>query len=494
MIFWIAFLICSTGIAGLFFLDRDASTRNSKALWLPVMWIWIAGSRPVSMWLGGSGGSGLNATLEGSPMDAAIFTALMVAGIIVVFLRRHRTNALLKASGPVLLYLLYCVISVSWSPFPEPAFKRWTKDVGDVVMVLILVTDGQPIAALRRLYSRVGFILFPASILLIRYTDLGRGYDPDGRPMNTGVTTNKNSLGLIVFLVSLGALWNVRALLVDKEAPNRGRRLVAQGTLLTFGIVLLQMAHSATSIACFILGAGLMLATSLGAIRNRPVRVHALCLVIVLAGGLAMLFGGQSIVTNALGRSDSLSGRTDIWAAAIAAAGNPVIGTGFESFWNTHAHEVARTLILRGFLDMPDLVSAHNGYIEVYLDLGWVGVCLIALIIISGYRHASKAFQRDPKLGSLMLAYIATGAFYSITEVGFRVLTPSWIFLLLAVVTSSGVAAGLFGGEAPEILALRSGTASRLPASNKLIPERKTIYAGRRGFTQFEITRADNLR
>jgi exopolysaccharide production protein ExoQ len=494
MIFWLAFLICSTGIAGLFFLDRDASTRNSKALWLPVMWLWIAGSRPVSMWLGGSGGSGLNATLEGSPMDAAIFAALMVAGIIVVFLRRHRAIALLKANGPVLIYLLYCMISVAWSPFPEPAFKRWTKDVGDLVMVLVLVTDGQPIAALRRLYSRIGFILFPASILLIRYTELGRGYDPDGNPMNTGVTTNKNSLGLIVFIVSLGALWNVRALLIDKEAPNRGRRLVAQGTLLAFGLTLLEMAHSATSVACFILGGGLMLATSLRVIRNHPGRVRALCVVIVLVGGLSMLFGGGAMVSDALGRGDKMSGRTDIWAAAIAAAGNPIIGTGFESFWNAHAREVARSLVLKGFLDMPDLVSAHNGYIEVYLDLGWVGVSLIALILISGYRNASKAFQRDPEFGSLILAYVTTSTFYSITEAGFRVLTPSWIFLLLAVVSARGVAAGFFGGEEPKIIDSRGGTASRMPAGNKLIPARKTVYANRRGFTQFEISRADNLR
>jgi len=441
MIFWTAFLICSTGIAGLFFLDRDPSTRNSKALWLPVIWLWIAGSRPISAWFGMEGGSegALASTLDGSPTDAAIYAALMVVGIIVVFCRRDKTVPLLKANIPVFIYFLYCMISVTWSPIPEPAFKRWTKDVGDLVMVLVLVTDGQPIAALRRLFSRLGFILFPASILLIRYTELGRDYDPDGVPMNTGVTTNKNSLGLIVFLVSLGALWNVRALLTDKQAPNRTRRLIAQVTMLTFGIVLLEMAHSATSVACFTLGAGLLLATNLRAIKNRPARVHALCLVVVLAGGLTVLLGGGSTVSNALGRGDKLSGRTDIWAAAIAAADNPVIGTGFESFWNANAHKVAHTLTLLGFLDMSNLVSAHNGYIEVYLDLGLVGVCLIALILISGYRHASRVFHRDPGFGSLVLAYVATSIFYSITEVGFRVLGTSWIFLLIAVVSASDV-------------------------------------------------------
>jgi hypothetical protein len=374
-------------------------------------------------------------------MDAAIYATLMAAGIIVLFLRRERAIALLKNNGPILIYLLYCLISVTWSPIPEPAFKRWTKDVGDVVMALVLVTDSHPIEALRRLYSRVGFILLPFSIFLIRYTDLGREFTPDGEPMNTGVTTNKNALGLIVFLVLLGALWNVRALLKDKEVPNRSRRLVAQGALLTFGLVLLQMAHCATAVACFVLGGGLMLATSLRAIRNRPARVHALCLVIVLSGALTMLFGGQSIVTSALGRKENM-GRTDIWNAALAAAGNPVIGTGFESFWNTNVRRVARGL--PGYWDMSDLATAHNGYIEVYLNLGWVGVSLIALILITGYRRAGVVFQRDPELGSLILAYVVTLAFYSITESGFRVLTPSWIFLLFAVVSASGVIEGFY--------------------------------------------------
>ena len=141
----------------------------------------------------------------------------------------------------------------------------------------LIVTDAQPIAALRRLYSRVGFILLPFSIVLIRYTDLGRGYDPDGSAREHRRNNKQECLGLIVFLVSLGALWNVRALLMDKKAPNRTRRLVAQGTLLTFGVVLLQMAHSATSIACFVLGGGLMLATGLPS-NQKPARQGACAL------------------------------------------------------------------------------------------------------------------------------------------------------------------------------------------------------------------------
>ena len=448
---WLATLICSVGVAGLFFLDRDTSVRNSKALWLPVIWLWIAGSRTVSLWLGISGGSAyysLASTLEGNSFDAAIFGMVIAVGVLVLLGRWKKTSAFVAASGPIILYFFYCLLSVTWSPFHGPAFKRWIKAVGDLVMVLVVATDAQPIAALRRLFSRVGFILLPFSVVLIRYTALGRGFDPEGNPMNTGVTTNKNSLGLIVYLISLGALWNVRSLLIHKDEPNRGRRLVAQATLLAFGLALLKMAHSSTSIACFIFGSGIILATSLPAIKSRPSRINSLCLLIILAGALAFLSGSDALVVHALGRNESFSGRAGIWQACLASAGNPVIGTGFESFWNANVDKVVDHL--PGYVNVSNLVSAHNGYIEVYLDLGWIGVSLIALILIGGYRRVGRVCQRNLELGSLFLAYLATGAIYSLTEAGFRVLTPSWIFLLLAVVSAGGASVGSFRKEQKE--------------------------------------------
>jgi O-antigen ligase len=118
-----------------------------------------------------------------------------------------------------------------------------------------------------------------------------------------------------------------------------------------------------------------------------------------------------------------------------------------------------------------NLVSAHNGYIEVYLDLGWIGVCLIAMILVSGYRHAIKTFRRHPEVGSLLLAYVATCAFYSISEVGFRVLTPSWIFLLLAVVSANGFAAGLIGAEKRRTDTLRVSSAKGATEMSERVSE-----------------------
>jgi exopolysaccharide production protein ExoQ len=195
--------------------------------------------------------------------------------------------------------------------------------------------------------------------------------------------------------------------------------------------------------------------------------VHALFVTILLVGGVAMLVGGESVVRNALGRNENL-GRTDIWAASIAAAGNPVIGTGFESFWNANSAKVGRVLMRIGYWDESNLNTAHNGYIEVYLELGWVGVGLIGIILISGYRRAFMAFKRNPEVGGLSLAYLATAAIYSVTEAGFRVMTPSWFFLLLAVVGAEGVVFGVFDGVAPEPSALSPAIAVARLAGRKL--------------------------
>src|SRR5271156_4089046 len=169
----LAFLICGIGIAGLFYLDRDKSARTSPALWLPAIYISIVGSRPVSTWLGGEGsapsGDVLAATLDGSPEDATVFGILILAGILVlVWRRRRKTGLILKATIPIVIYYGYCLLSATWSPFPGPSFKRWIKCVGDLVMVIVVLTDPQPGAALRRIYSRVGFLLFPLSVWIIK--------------------------------------------------------------------------------------------------------------------------------------------------------------------------------------------------------------------------------------------------------------------------------------------------------------------------------------
>jgi exopolysaccharide production protein ExoQ len=448
----LASLVYACGIAGLFYLDRDKSIRTSKALWLPVLYLWILGSRPVSVWLGATPAGGPTIQLDGSPVDAAFFAILLIAAICVLVHRGRRTLTFLNANGPILVYFLFCLLSVLWSDFPLVAFKRWIKAIGDLVMILIVVTDKQPVAALSRVFSRTGFILVPLSLLFIKYYPyLGRSYDAwSGAAMNNGVTLNKNMLGVITLVLLLGTVWRVLALLwPDAKLPDRNRHLLAQGTLLALGVSLLITTNSASSTVGFALGAGLMLATGLRFIRRNPAAVHVLVVLLIVIASSVILFGGRATAAAALGRNPTLTGRTEIWAAVIPMVPNPLVGAGFESFWlSPSVHQRLWEL----FPGLP-LNEAHNGYVEVYLELGWMGLGLIGILLIDGYRRSVKAFRRAPGLGGLLLAYSLVAVSYSVTEAGFRMLDPIWIFFLLAVIEASSIAAGVAIGVSSPPLA-----------------------------------------
>jgi O-antigen ligase len=254
--------------------------------------------------------------------------------------------------------------------------------------------------------------------------------------MFTGLTRDKNLLGVITFVLLFGAVWRVLALLhSDVIPPHCGRILLAQGMLLAVGIYLLIIADSVTSLVCFTLGTGLMLAMSLRVMRRHAAAVHALVLMLVVVVTSIMLLGGGESAAHALGRNPTLTGRTEIWEAVIPLVPNPLVGAGFESFWLSQSVHDKLWQIIPG---LP-LNEAHDGYIEVYLELGWVGVSLIAFILIDGYRRAVAAFRRAPTWGGLLIAYTVSATVYSITEAGFRMMGPMWIFLLLAVVASGNV-------------------------------------------------------
>jgi len=464
----IATTVFAIGVGGLFYLDRDKAVQTSKALWLAVAWVWILGSRSISTWLQVN-----PANKNDSPIDELIAAVLILCGILVLCMRSQAVRSALKSGWPIAVYFAYCLLSAFWSDFPGQGLKRWVRAIGDLLMVLIIATDAQPVAALKRFFSRVGFVLLPASILTLKYYPLlSHGYDDWGLQMNTGVTTNKNMLGVSAFVLTLGAAWQVLRLLTIKDQANRGRHLLAQGTLLCFGISLLFSAHSATSGACFAIGVTLLILTSFPVFRRRPGMVHALISCILVLGGLVVLLGGQGAAAKAVGRNADLTGRTEIWALLVPMVPNPVLGAGFENFWfGPRLGKLRHTVA--SLTENPDdegsnrgINEAHNGYLEVYLNLGLIGLALIGLIFIRGYSNAVSLFRHDPTIGCLSLACILTAAIYNVTEAGFRLSHPMWFFLLLSVVVR--------GGSTPS-----PGTAATAPAARQHCENHKGPPLGR---------------
>ncbi|MGC2528001.1 MAG: O-antigen ligase family protein [Candidatus Acidiferrum sp.] len=432
----IASIIFTIGIMGLFFLDRHEDSRVSKALWIPASWLFLISSRPASLWLGMSQSNmnGVDATAafeEGSPFDRNVFMILLLAALAVLVLRQYKVGPLLKKNALILLFFLFCAVSIVWSDFPLVAFKRWIKALGDLGMVLIILTEADPLSALKRLLARLGFLIFPLSVLFIKYyLEIGRRLTQGWTEEAVGVATQKNGLGLDCMMYGVFFLWMFVSTYRGRDDPGRRRRLLAYGTIIGMIIWLLNQCNSTTSITGLVCAGAVMWFASRPS--RKPAVVHLLVLAVIGLAVTAVYLDPGGGMVEALGKDPTLTGRTEIWHLVLGLHTNPWIGTGFESFWLGPRLDKMRNA-------MPNfpINEAHNGYLEVYLNLGWAGVCFVVLLLVTGYNRVISGIRRNPERASLFLGFLLCALFYSFTEAAFRLMAVAWVFLLLVIVGGS---------------------------------------------------------
>jgi exopolysaccharide production protein ExoQ len=423
-------LVALAFLLGLILVERKAEIKVSKALWIPTVWMLIVGSRPVSEWMNLS----VNATLtqrfsESSPVDAAVFGILTLAALYVLNTRAASVRKFLQSNYPLIVFFAYCAVSALWSDAPGIAFKRWVKAVGDILMVLVVLTDQEPAEALRRLLSRMSFVLLPLSVIFIKFfPDLGSSFDPvDKVTMYLGITDFKNELGLISMICGLGSLWMLLRAWALPGLAHRARHLAVHGLMAGMAVWLVLKADSMTSLSCLGLAGAVLIMTT-----RRWVAAHDGYLLALTSGAIAvaliaLFMDSGGTMVSSLGRNATLTGRTQIWSAVLSQHTNALLGTGFESFWLGSRMQAVWDLSQRG------IEEAHNGYLEMYLDLGWLGLLALGALIVTGYRHAVDAFRANADDGGLRLAFFTAGLIYSLTETGFRMLSPIWIVFLVAI-------------------------------------------------------------
>lgn len=425
---WSATCIVSIGVAGLFWLDHERNSRVSGSLWLATVWLFLSCSRSVAEWMGNQGPGD---PMEGSPIDRDVCLILIIIGVAILVGRGRRVTQIALTNAPLVLCFLYCAISILWSDYPDIAFKRWIKAFGDIVVVLIVMSERDRVSAIKKLLTWTGFLLIPLSILLIKYyPDLGRGYSRyEGTVSYNGVATSKNGLGAICLIFGLSALWRLLSEFRPRRHVGQIRPMIAQGSVFLMAVWLFWIVNSMTSLWCFFMGASLLVATHFRFVAKRMRIVHGLVAAVILIP-FSMLFlnFGSNLAHGATGRDVStLTDRTNVWAACLKVAGNPIFGTGFESFWLGHRLEA----MWAAFWWHPN--EAHNGYLEVYLNLGWMGIIILAIVVVTGYRTVIAGVRRNATGGNLMLALFAVAVVYNFTEAAFlKMMTPVWIMFLLA--------------------------------------------------------------
>ena len=79
-------------------------------------------------------------------------------------------------------------------------------------------------------------------------------------------------------------------------------------------------------------------------------------------------------------------------------------------------------------------IQAHNGYIETYLNLGWIGIVAIGGMIIGTFGKISLELLTNFEFARLRLGFLFAILVYNFTEATFKGVHLVWtVFYLIAI-------------------------------------------------------------
>jgi O-antigen ligase len=196
---------------------------------------------------------------------------------------------------------------------------------------------------------------------------------------------------------------------------------------------LLYQADSATSFLCLLIGGFMIWALGLRIVKRNISSIGtyiAVAAIVFLALYFSIGFSGTLV--GSLGRDTTFTGRASLWEDVINLSGNPIIGVGYESFWL--GQRIAALWEKYPFKPM----TSHNGYLEIYLNLGIIGLVLLAGVLLFAYRRIQRELIANFECGQFGIAVFIILLIYNFTEASFKSLTPLWFVFLLCTIWVPG--------------------------------------------------------
>jgi O-antigen ligase len=426
-----ALIISIFCIALLLLYDSKKQNVLSLSIWVPLIWFLIIGSRPVSTWFYGNEVETVLAFEQGNVINQVIDAIIILLSISILYKRNISIYNFLRRNKYVIAFYMFCGISILWSDYPLVSLKRWIKSIECIMVILILLTEIDPTTALNTIITRCSYILIPLSVCLIKYfPGIGREYGFwTGGIINIGAAVDKNGLGRMCLVFGLFYIWNLLYEFSNKYVFRDKKDIMIHIGMLCVIIYLLLKSNSATSLLCFIIGFLILICFKFKFIQNKINNFGILFIASILCLYLMdYLFNMKETILILIGRDITLTDRDILWKVLLDMNTNPLVGTGYESFWL--GNRLAYIKNIMGWL--PN--EAHNGYLEIYLNLGIIGLILLTSIILFGNKIIISKFKDNLKYKILGVVFFVVLLFYNITESAFKGSNIIWnIFLFMII-------------------------------------------------------------
>jgi O-antigen ligase len=411
----------------LLWLDAKKTERSSMAIWLPVIWMFFAGTREFTQWFDLGREYSPQAFIEGNFVEQAFQLSMILAGVLILAGRRQDWGDLIARNSLIFLFFLFGAISILWSEYPLVSCKRLIKSTGTLIMALVILTEESPYEAFGDVIRRLAILVIPLSIVLCKYyPEFGRSTHHDSWTY-IGMAAGKNLLGQLCLISGIYFLWHLMFPMNRRDAEES----IYPGRLLSYLFLamiayLLYLANSATSTVCLLVAMCIFLIGRIPAVADRFKMYLAVgFLLIMLVGFLDEMFSLQEYLLYAIGRDQNLTSRYPMWKLLLSMSEDPIFGSGYESFW-------LGTRMNYLWVKFGGIIQSHNGYLETYLNLGLIGLIIMAANILSGFLKATEQLTENYSIAVIRLTIIIVVALYNWTEASFYGISNMFLLFFAA--------------------------------------------------------------
>ncbi|HXA76188.1 MAG TPA: O-antigen ligase family protein [Candidatus Acidoferrales bacterium] len=363
---------------------------------------------------------------DGSTFLQLVWFVVYVCVVFRLIPHYRQVIALVRANRCLFLLVLLAVFSIVWSQDPSLTLRRGVALLATTLIGIDFAIRYSVRDQLRLLCIVLGLVVSLGIVAQLFFPSLIPTSDFDVEAWH-GVVAFKGNFAKIVVLANAAVLCRARRSLMDYL-------LVAVLTLVALALIV--AAHSAEALVITV--AMLVLFGTSGALRWKPK-----LLTLATIAGLVMAIPASYValhnldsLTAMVGRDATFTGRRTIWPLALSSiARSPIHGYGYSAFWEASSSQAER---IREEVKWT-APHAHNGYIDLTLELGLAGLLLFGGASIIAVRRAIQVVRTNLGHEAMWpLMYLALTFFYQFTESS--IVVGNTIFWILFVTVSFALA------------------------------------------------------
>jgi O-antigen ligase len=323
-----------------------------------------------------------------NPIRQTVFSIVYFLSLISLLPYLNKAFKIIKQEKFLTIFLLWSMLSIIWSNYPDVTFKRWILIFGSYIVIVSIFVHSKSSEDILRFFRIILYIYIPVSLIAV-FTIPGATQFYQGEYAWRGLAAHKNGFGQIALASCMIWFFSLQV--------YKSKYKWVDILMLFISILLLLGSRSSTSIITLFIIALLIVFVK---IKENFFKYGIGKLFLYLLGLFLISFLISSVILfpyiledffNLIGKDPTFTGRTDLWGDALSLVSSKIIwGVGYGAFWVPDSAQL--NYIYKIYIWLPQ--QSHNGYIDITVENGLIGLSILISMIVS-YFYRNRKWKID---------------------------------------------------------------------------------------------------